>query len=69
VDGDPLADISLLAEPDHITAVWGRRTPGQSEFVTRRPGPAAARKARTSAGLLAGPYCVGSRAGAEGQLT
>ena len=22
VDGDPLADISLLAEPDHITAVW-----------------------------------------------
>lgn len=22
MDGDPLADISLLAEPDHITAVW-----------------------------------------------
>jgi imidazolonepropionase-like amidohydrolase len=22
VDGDPLADISLLADPDHVTAVW-----------------------------------------------
>ncbi len=22
VDGDPLADISLLADPDQITAVW-----------------------------------------------
>jgi imidazolonepropionase-like amidohydrolase len=32
VDGDPLADISLLAEPDHITAVWvgGRQVKGNS---------------------------------------
>ncbi len=31
VDGDPLADISLLAEPDHITAVWvgGRQVKGR----------------------------------------
>jgi imidazolonepropionase-like amidohydrolase len=32
VDGDPLADISLLAEPDHITAVWvgGRQVKANS---------------------------------------
>jgi imidazolonepropionase-like amidohydrolase len=32
VDGDPLADISLLADPDRITAVWvgGRRVKGDS---------------------------------------
>ena len=32
VDGDPLADISLLAKPDHITAVWvgGRQVKGIS---------------------------------------
>ena len=32
VDGDPLADISLLAEPDRITAVWvgGRQVKGNS---------------------------------------
>ncbi len=32
VDGDPLADISLLAEPGHITAVWvgGRQVKGNS---------------------------------------
>ena len=31
VDGDPLADISLLADPDHITAVWvgGRQVKGR----------------------------------------
>ena len=31
VDGDPVADISLLAEPDHITAVWigGRQVKGR----------------------------------------
>ena len=32
VDGDPLADISLLADPDRITAVWvgGRQVKGDS---------------------------------------
>ena len=32
VDGDPLADISLLADPDRITAVWagGRQVKGES---------------------------------------
>ena len=31
VDGDPLADISLLADPDRITAVWmgGRQVKGE----------------------------------------
>jgi hypothetical protein len=27
VDGDPLADISLLADPDRITAVWAGGRP------------------------------------------
>jgi imidazolonepropionase-like amidohydrolase len=32
VDGDPLADITILADPAHITGVWkaGRRVKGPS---------------------------------------
>jgi Amidohydrolase family len=39
VDGDPLADISLLAEPNHITAVWSAdarsKTVSESVMATR----------------------------------
>ena len=36
VDGDPLADITILADPAHITRVWkaGRRVKGPSSDLT-----------------------------------
>ena len=41
VDGDPLADISLLAEPGHITAVWAaaRSKAARRELLTRDRDP------------------------------
>ena len=36
VDGDPLADISLLADPERITSVWAGGAPGQRREVTAR---------------------------------